>query len=184
MTDEELTEALGATRAAPRAFEDTLDDYWESTRLPGEKPEVEPIRVVSMSEANDAYFDCMEAQGFPSQLDDYGQRGIQFSAEQHDAMKHAGYVCYASYPLDGKYYEPYSVEQLQAVYEWNITVTSDCLREQGVEPSEPPTFESFVAEYAQTGREYWTASTDTDLSAVEEPCPETPPDDVLYPPGR
>lgn len=168
----------------PQTFQDTLDPYWRSLNLEGEPPEVVPVRTVTLDEADDALVECMAEQGFPSVVDQHGQRGIEFSRDQAEAVKLSQYVCYARYPLEDKYYEPYSVDQLRAIYDWNRTEVTECLREQGVEASSPPSFEAFAERYALTGREHWTATEGIDLMSLEELCSETPPDGVLYGAGE
>lgn len=164
----------------PQNFQDTLDPYWQSLNLGGDPPEVTPVRTVTLQEANDAHFECMAEQGFPSVTDQHGQQAIEFSKDQAESMKLSQYVCYARHPLEDKYYEPYSVDQLRIIYDWNKTEVTECLRNQGVEASSPPSFEAFAERYALTGREHWTATEGVDLMSLEELCPETPPDDLLY----
>ena len=52
----------------------------------------------------------------------------------------------------------------------------------------PPSFEAFVAEYRSTGDKTWSPKTAPELvippekeDIIIEECPDTPPEDVLYP---
>lgn len=181
MSDDDIRDAVESNDPTrPQTFQETLDPYWRSLNLDGDPPEVLPVRSVTLAEANDVHFECMAEQGFPSVTDQHGQQAIEFSKDQAEAMKLSQYVCYARYPLEDKYFEPYSVDQLRAIYDWNRAEVTQCLRDQGVEASSPPSFETFVERYALTGREHWTATEGLDLMTLEELCPETPPDDRLY----
>lgn len=188
LSDADLRAAVEVNNPSrPHNFQDTLDPFWRSLNLEGEPPEVLPVRTVTVDEANEAYVECMAEQGFPSHVDQHGQEGIEFSMDQFEAMKLAQYVCYARYPLQDRYYEPYSVDQLRAIYDWNRTEVTQCLRDRGLEASTPPSFEAFAERYALTGREYWTATEGVDptsLMSMGELCAETPPDDLLYGDGE
>lgn len=181
LSDSEIQAAVQANDPSrPQNFQDTLDPYWRSLNLDGDPPVVTPVRTVTLEEANDTHFECMAEQGFPSVTDQHGQQAIEFSEDQAESMKLSQYICYARYPLEDKYYEPYSVAQLRTIYDWNKTKVTECLRNQGVEASTPPSFEAFAERYALTGREHWTATEGVNLMSLKELCPETPPDDLLY----
>lgn len=181
LSDSDIQAAIQANDPSrPQSFQDTLDPYWQSLNLDGDPPVVTPVRTVTLQEANGTHFECMAEQGFPSVTDQHGQQAIEFSKDQAESMKLSQYICYARYPLEDKYYEPYSVDQLRIIYDWNKTEVTECLRNQGVEASTPPSFEAFAERYALTGREHWTATEGVDLMSLEELCPETPPDDLLY----
>lgn len=183
---------VGPTSGAPwrpTTANEALDAYWESLELPGEPPDVEVVRAVSIDEFNDIYHECMAEQGFPSTVDQFGQVGIESDLAQEDDLNRAGYVCQAQYPLDEKYYAPYTDEQLQVIYDWRVRETIPCLEQQGATVPPAPSFDVFAAEYASTGYVLWSPSTadgsifpaGADPDTARAACPDIPPDSLLYP---
>lgn len=188
MSEAELAAALDQVRhGPPRSAEEMLRGYWQSLRLDGDPPKVEVVRTVRPDEVDTALQACMAEQGFPSTEDGQGQVGIQFGADQQDALNVAGYVCHARYPVDDLYLQPFSVSQLRQIYDWIVDETLPCLAADGVSPPQPPSFEIYVARYAQTGHELWSPHQEAeppphvrDRTGVMSWCPDQPPDDVLY----
>lgn len=130
---------------------------------------------------------CMADQGFPSTVDEWGQEGIPFELGHEDDLARADYVCAAMYPVEEKYLRPFSLHQLRLLYDWRVEQTVPCLRADGVEVPEPPSFETFVGEYAATGYRHWSPRSTVELPPEIETgpgfadwCPDTPPQDVLY----
>lgn len=196
MTEEDLTSALDRLpHGPPRSADEALRGYWQSLRLDGDPPEVAVVRTVRPDEVDAAVQECLAEQGFASTDDGQGQVGIEFGADQHDALKLADYVCHARYPIDDLYLQPFSVEQLRTIYDWMVDETLPCMVADGVTPPQPPSFETFVARYAKMGYELWSPHQEVepppalrDRSGVLSWCPDRPPDEVLYgtgpgPPG-
>ena len=179
---------MGQTPPRPTTAAEALQHSWDGLGLPGRPPDVDVVRVISPDEWEEVYYPCMEAQGFPSHTDQFGQVGIEFEREQHDDLKLAGYVCEARYPLDDKYYEPFDSQQLRLIYDWRVGTTTPCLESFGGVVPPAPSFEVFAAEYESTGYVLWspisdpglTLPEDADMDAVLAACPESPPEDVLY----
>lgn len=177
--DAVLEDALKSVQpSSATGLEQRKSDYWQTLGTAGDPPAVNTVRTVSMDEVDQVTRECMESKGFPSTVDRYGQVAIPFQAEQEEAMNLASYECFAMYPLDEKYFEPFTLEQLRMLYDWNIKEVSACLHEEGLTPSPAPTFESFVERYARTGVEYWTAYEGVDVGLVK--CEWEPPDEELY----
>lgn len=189
MSQEELTRSLQqAPPGPPRSNAEALQQYWEQAGLDGEPPAVQPVRTVDTAEWNTTIQpECMAEQGFPTTEDQHGQAGISFDLSQEDDLKRATYICMAKYPLDEKYLRPYSLSQLRILYDWRVEHTIPCMKSDGVSPPEPPSFETFVAEYAATGYKHWSPHTEVEVPPEAQVtlgestwCPDTPPEDVLY----
>lgn len=184
MTDAELARALESLpQGPPRSNAEMQAQFWESTGIEGAPPEAEFVRTVGKEEADDVFYACMGEMGFPSSIDQFGQRGINLKIEQQDDYHRAHYVCMVRYPWDEKYRKAFSIDQLRTLYDWRVGTTIPCLRADGLTVPEPPSFETFVAEYAATGYRHWSPVMDVEIPAGkgEDWCPDTPPDDVLYP---
>ena len=189
-TGEDLPTAQDGTRGyqGPGSAADALRDRWEYSGLPGDPPVVDVVRVVTSAEYNEIWPGCMEEQGFPTSTDQFGQPWIKFEREHEADVELASYICEAKYPMEQKYYDPYTDEQLRTLYDWRVGTNMPCLRSHGLEPSDPPSFESFVAEYRSTGYKTWSPKTAPELvvppekrDIVDEECPDTPPEEILYP---
>ncbi|RIK14697.1 MAG: hypothetical protein DCC50_10430 [Acidobacteria bacterium] len=140
-----------------------------------------------LEEYDEVRLACMAEQGFPSTVDQWEQEGIPFEVGHEDDLARANYVCTAMYPVDEKYLRPFSLHQLRLLYDWRVEQTVPCMRADGVEVPEPPSFETFVGEYAATGYRHWSPRSAVELPSEIEAdpgfadwCPDTPPDDVLY----
>ena len=185
MSQAELDEALAqAPPGPPRSNAEMLAQFWESTGIEGEPPAAQHVRTVGPEEANAVFATCLGELGFPSTVDQVGQQGIALDKSQQDDYHRASYVCLARYPLDEMYREPFSLGQLRILYDWRVGQTVPCLRADGVTVPDPPSFETFVARYAATGYEHWSPYSEELQLPPEwdvQQCPDTPPDDVLYP---
>lgn len=162
--------------------DDLLDALWEIADLEGERPEVELIREVGDEDWSAVQTECLTEAGFPPFVDGAEAVGWEVPAEQADAFALADYTCQAQYPRKMEYLQPYSVYQLDLIYEWMNETTIPCLAAEGYDVPRVPSLESFRASYSPEGG-FWTPDSEVPGGvpySVQETCPHVPPQDVLY----
>lgn len=162
--------------------DDLLDALWEIADLEGERPDVDLIREVGDEDWSAVQTECLTEAGFPPFVDNGDVVGWEGTAEQADAFALADYTCQAQYPRKMEYLQPYSVDQLDLIYDWMNETTIPCLAAQGYDVPPVPSLESFRASYSPEGG-FWTPDSEVPGGvpyAVQEICPHLPPQDVLY----
>lgn len=162
--------------------DDLLDALWEIADLEGERPEVELVREVGDEDWSAVQTECLTEAGFPPSVDSAEAVGWEIPAEQADAFALADYTCQAQYPRKMEYLQPYSIDQLDLIYEWMNETTVPCLAAQGYDVARVPSLESFRASYSPEGG-FWTPDSEVPGGvpyAVQEMCPHVPPQEVLY----
>lgn len=168
--------------------EDTLRQFAETFGVE-DPPDVEPIRYVSSGEERaDVMKECLTEAGFPVTVGDDGAVVMEFaSPEQTSDYNRASYVCMAQYPLDPRMTGELADAQLDRYYDWLLAHPVACMRERGHPVAEPPTRETFIANYRATGELLFFADDlPPDLEAeimgdVLEHCETEPPVEVLFP---
>lgn len=163
--------------AAKRAEE--LRDYAKLLGL-NPAPVVTPERSVSIDEQPTVFASCMRDAGYT-----VGEDGTySVPKSQTSALHVALYTCTARYPLEDRYYQPYTVEQKRIIYDYFAQELVPCLREAGYTPENPPTFETFLAT-AGTADEYnpyvyVPSLADQEMRELQKRCPAMPPNSRLW----
>lgn len=150
---------------------------------------VELVRYIHPDEWALTRQECLEEEGWIVEISIDG--GIKFpdvTPEQSVEMEAANDRCGERYPIDPKYRQPLSEEQLAFLYDWYIEVNIPCMEAEGYIGFDPPSLDRFI----ETGGtvEQWTPIDDiTDqietrggdtLPALYAVCPPGPPVDELY----
>lgn len=139
-------------------------------------PAVEVVRIVDPDKQLELVAECMQEGGWPETQLSNG--GLQYEnlPEQEEAMNAAFYTCFASYPLAEEFLAV-GREHYEELYAYFVDELKPCLEGQGLEITEPPSLESWLA-VAETGSpEYWDPALeipDADFSEIQEVCPQNP----------
>lgn len=139
-------------------------------------PSVAVVRIVGPDEQLELVAECMQEGGWPETKVSNG--GLQYEdlPEQEEAMNGAFYTCFASYPLAEEFLAD-GREQYEELYNYFVDDLKPCLEDQGLEITDPPSLESWLA-VAETGSpEYWDPTLeipDVDFAAIQEVCPQNP----------
>ncbi|MEP6478088.1 MAG: hypothetical protein ABJB03_01750 [Rhodoglobus sp.] len=156
-----------------------LEHYPDAAR-----PDVTLVRHVSLDERGAVIVDCLSEQGFPGgTAGPLGTYQIQdIPLEQDEAFMIATYVCDMKYPLDPKYEQPLTDSQLIALYAYLRDSLAPCLIALGFDIPPRPSEQTFVDTYRETGG--WpiyegvasAVSDEAEWNAVNQQCPQVPPD--------
>lgn len=175
----ELPDGVAATYYADMA------ELAEIMRL-SDPPSVTPIRAVTRDEIDQVKADCLTEQGFPAEVEDSGGISYEVPSGQQGSARIASYTCSGQYPLRERYSQTLSEEQLQVYYDWIVEETIPCMQDLGYPTPEPPTLETFMAEYAKSNALFFPdgdldpGSIADDMHTVLEHCEVMPPDKELY----
>jgi hypothetical protein len=140
------------------------------------RPYPEIVRLISPEEFPDTRAACLTEQGYVATVEDGGVE-VNVADSQREALTLARYVCSAEYPIDPKYTEPLTSPQLELLYHYYINTLTPCLEEQGLEPEDPPSFQTFSESYESAGA--WTpykniTSDEANWSEINKLCPPAP----------
>lgn len=145
-------------------------------------PDIEAVRTVEPHDF-EPMSQCMQKQGWPNTVSEEGVLFEGITDEQMSAFELAQFVCLQRYPTDRRT-EPLTAEQLRALYAHERDVVAPCLREQGFDPGEAPSEETFVAEALEDPYSRWNPRANVfeqvplgQLEELEEICPPLPPDE-------
>lgn len=177
--DDQIDDSAAAvTPAAAPPLADQIAQQFELSEL----PTVEAVRVISQDEIGPVLDQCLVGKGFPAMSGDVAD-------DQASAWHLAMYECASMYPVDPKYQEPFSRDQLETLHSYYSKSLIPCLADQGLYPASPPSLDTFVGAWG-TSAMYtpygsilsatvgWSESKHADL---EKLCPQYPPDEILYP---
>lgn len=125
--------------------------------------------------------------GVDARLEANGGFSIHASdLEQDEANERLGFICMGRYPLHERYHQQLATEQLEIYYAWMVEETIPCMQSLGYRTPEPPTMETFVANYEARG-ELFFPDTELDPSTIAgdmmkimKQCEVMPPDEELY----
>ncbi len=119
------------------------DIQWQNLQFAPDspRPTVEFERFIEPSEADAVYTACMAESGYDGwQQANYNALGGPPEAERLDV-----YACIARFPIPPVYYGLRTSSQLDAVYDYYRDSLLPCLRAAGMDVTETPTREEFVA---------------------------------------
>lgn len=159
-----------------------------------EIPDVPVVREIRPDESVTVIAQCMEEAGWPSEIDAEGAASYDIPPGQGAAYDEASVRCRFQYPIAEKYTRPFTAEQWGVLYDHWATTTIPCLRDQGYDPAELPTRETFIeeslgggADYVLNGPIYDDVMADvaqgrwpSERHLLTNVCPQEPPEDVLY----
>jgi hypothetical protein len=165
---------------ADQAWDDLLSQHPDA-----ERPEYRVERMITMDEWGAVIAACMNDLGFTS-VKDSGDGGI-LSGDMHTSQAEAYdigmYDCQARYPLDPKYSEPLTDDQLSLIYDYNVDELTPCAEALGYEIGPAPSRQQFIETY---DTEPWLPLGDIiqsiaatgdggDIQKLLEACPDVPP---------
>lgn len=176
----ELTIEQRLRAVADEQWNDVLVQYEDA-----ERPPYAVVRMIDHDEWGEVIARCMNEAGFPS-VKDSGDGGVlsgDLVISQGEAYAIAMYDCNARYPLDPKFNEPVTDEDLSLIYDYLVDTQMPCLEAHGYEVVEPPSRQQFIENYET---DPWIpsgpiimaiAQTDDFTPAMKllEDCPDTPP---------
>ena len=125
---------------------------------------------------------CITDEGWPVEVSPDG--GITFlpvPPEQEEEKQAAQERCSQWYPVDPRYRQPLTDEQLEILYRWHVDVAIPCLEDRGFTGFDPPTLERYIETYLT--QDHWAPYGDIDSQLtqrvdewyqVNEECPQTP----------
>jgi hypothetical protein len=133
----------------------TLEEYLASLAQMYEitdPPVVEVDREVRPEDLPALVVGCLEQQGFTASISGDGRSwGAEFRSEQKEAWALAEYICQAKYPPQPVFYQPYDEATLARIHSFFVTTSIPCLRDAGLDVSDPPTLATFVDSYRSQG---------------------------------
>lgn len=142
------------------------------------------IRFIHPDEWTALMVSCLAEEGWTvTTSPDGGVLFPEVTEEQAVEMENANDLCWERYPVDPKYRQPLTREQLTILYNWHVNTTIPCMEAEGFTGFDPPSLESFIENYEQ---EAWSPYTDVNVSGqiAQRPagsaCPQLPPIDVLF----
>lgn len=167
-------------------YRDRLAQRAEFLGLDDPPTDVGFVQFIRADDYGRVHSECLRGQGFPAEETFDG--GIEFGSvpqEQLDARRAAEYRCHAQYPIHPRYYLPLSEEQIRLTYDYRVEVLAPCLHEQGFDPGEPPTWETFLATFDTQDEWFPYSVVEPDAGTVSweeinELCPQSPPSQDLY----
>lgn len=141
-------------------------------------PKVERIRWVTPEEAGAAREECLAEAGFPS-----SNGYFTTPTGQESAFELAQYICFAKYPTDPKYIQPWGAEQIKAQYSYTVDVLIPCLESHGYPIENVPSEGSFI--------DSWTTSpfypfsqipptSNGEMESLDVACPQIMPSTELW----
>lgn len=165
---------------ADQAWDDVLSMHPDA-----ERPEYRVERMITMDEWGAVIAGCMNDLGFTS-VKDSGDGGIlsgDMNPAQSESYDVGMYDCQARYPLDPKYSEPLTDDQLSLIYDYNVNELTPCAEALGYEIGPAPSRQQFIESYET---DPWIPLADIiqniaatgdggDIEKLLEACPDVPP---------
>lgn len=162
---------------------DAANERWDSltVRSPGlARPEVEFVRASTPLDFADSYIPCMHDSGFTAVtlMIDGGIASGEIDEESLDAFLLADYTCHVRYAINPSYFQPYTEQQLELIYDFYASDLIPCITSAGFAVDDMPSFEVFVER--ELGGNPWNpvqlaAGSDIDIyTAIHEACDVVP----------
>lgn len=129
---------------------------------------------------------CMIDAGWPVTTTPDG--GIEFPdrpEDQNPVLEADWELCREKFPVDPKYRQPLTVDQLTFLYNWFVNESIPCLEGEGYTDFDPPSLDVFIDTYDTEG---WSPYRDLNTDqlpmggwySLTETCPQNPPVDELF----
>src|SRR5699024_4141313 len=132
--------------------------------------------------------ECVTEAGFAVTVGDAGAVVLELASSEQSSVYHrTSFDCMAQYPLNPGMTGELADAQLDRYYDWLLAHPVACMRERGHPVAEPPTRETFIANYRATGELLFFADDlppDQEaeiMGDVLEHCETEPPVEVLFP---
>lgn len=103
-------------------------------------PKVEPVRQITPAESMDLINECLVERGWTM-----SDGTFTYPDEQDEAFRTDSYICTASYPIRQEYLQPLDDTAWENIYDYWVAKTLPCLRGEGIEATNPPSLETFMA---------------------------------------
>lgn len=167
-------------------YEESVDELQERGGFSDDQtPDL--VRIVSPADWAQTQVDCMTERGIPTQV---SQNGIVLDEsvplDQGDTTNLAFFQCAVQFPIDPRFNLPLPRERAELQYDFLVDTVATCLKEQGIQVSDPPSLETWLSRY-YAGGESWYPFNEAasqvgmeQLDALYLACPSDSPD--LYPP--
>lgn len=153
--------------------EEWLADMWQGEGPHPPFPEF--VREVGTEDFGETMSQCLTDAGFIA-----GTEGtaywVDHTDEQEDALKEATWICLGQYPIKSSYYQPFTDDQLEALWLYQTTDLADCIKARGYSVPARPTEETFIAQW-RAGGERWHPAAEVPGEhgyAVAQACPDFP----------
>lgn len=164
-------------------YEIQLQSTAESYRqlVDGDLPQdVEFVRFVEAGDKPMVTVECLEAQGFAARIGaDGGVFPDEVPPDQSSALMEATYRCDVQFPVHPRYYLPPTVSQVRTYYDYYRDELVPCLRAEGQDVPDPPTWETFAGNYHSSSNWHPYDFVDTRSPQHQEDlnrtCPAQPP---------
>lgn len=166
--------------------QEQLDSLWAlvvSLHPDAVRPTVDRVRFIQPAEWPQTQADCTREEGFDVIISlDGGLSSPQGLPDaQREAYRIARYVCNAKYPIDPKYSEPLTPEQIAAVYDYYLQDLIPCLEGEGYPVPSPPSRSLFLETFLSSkqwipySEVFWDADVpEAEFMRVSEKCPQWP----------
>jgi hypothetical protein len=173
----------GSGGSVQQRLQRIADEAWGqlSARYPdAARPDAEFVRIVTDEEWAPAIAGCMNELGFPDveAMDDGSVVSGEVSASQRQAYDFASYECNVRYPVDPKFSEPLTNEQIDNLYAYYKDTLAPCLEDQGYQISPAPSLQTFRQTYNSGPwlpyAEVVASVTPDELQDLYDVCPDVP----------
>ena len=156
-----------------------LEQHWKEFSVRHsdvERPEVAVVAVMNAEEYPAQLVSCLHEEGFPEvTLDPLG--GIGYEGSQLDAYDLAMYICESRYPIDPRYTQPLTDEQLGKLYDYYANELVPCIEREGYTAPEAPTRQYFIDHFSDAPwrpySEVSDATGESEWYRMNEVCPQT-----------
>lgn len=172
------TSAIAQSEGAAPPLAEQVAKQFALTKL----PRVTAVRTVSQDELSGVMNQCIVGKGFPGMTGDV-------PADQTTSWHLAIYECAAMYPINPRYQQPFSKQQLDVLYTYYEGTLVPCLLSRGLSPAHPPSHATFISAVGTSAMYSPYNSVLGELArmseekrnALEKACPEGAPDKLMFP---
>lgn len=150
-------------------------------------PDVQVVRRVDKTEWASTQAECLQSAGFAVMARPDG--GVDTKdvpeAQLGKPFGLAMYTCMAQYPIDAKYYVPYTDKQLETVYKYLRGPFSECVANLGYAKPDLPSLGVFVDSYRSQDPfdpfgQIAAGISEDRWFALNQTCPPEPPSSQLF----
>lgn len=144
------------------------------------RPDSTLVEIVDPDDWAPVIAGCMNDLGFPNVTagDDGSLQSGDFVTSQAEAYDLALFECNVMYPVDPKYSEPLTSEQVDALYAYYKDTLAPCLEDQGYHISPAPSLQTFQQTYDSGPwlpyAEIVASVSPDELNELYDVCPDVP----------